>query len=104
MKKSIFLSSILCFVCPMVFSQTEAQVLFTCDKTIPSYYVLSDKGNANYSDIEHIVVPKDEFPLQNYQTGDVIDFNIVEVKSEYPPDPIGYVRHTVFLCSIKQCK
>ena len=62
------------------------------------------EGNANYSDIEHIVVPKDEFPLQNYQTGDVIDFNIVEVKSEYPPDPIGYVRHTVFLCSIKQCK
>ena len=46
MKKSIFFSSILCFVCPMVFSQTEAQVLFTCDKTIPSYYVLSDKGNA----------------------------------------------------------
>lgn len=30
----------------MVISQTEAQVLFTCDKTIPSYYVLSDKGNA----------------------------------------------------------
>jgi hypothetical protein len=33
----------------MVISQTEAQVLFTCDKTIPSYYVLSDKGFYNIS-------------------------------------------------------
>ena len=46
MKKYILLSGILYFVCPMVFSQAEAQVLFTCDKTIPSYYVLSGQGDA----------------------------------------------------------
>ena len=32
----------------MVFSQAEARVFYTCDKNIPSYYVLSDKGNAFY--------------------------------------------------------
>jgi hypothetical protein len=65
-------------------------------------------NDEKYSYIEIVVVPKDEFPLQDYQEGDVIDFQILEVKSEFPPyrdhlhiDPYPYPE---FLCSIKLCK
>jgi len=56
-----------------------------------------------YSYIETVVVPKDEFPLQNYKAGDVISFNIVEVKWAFPmiSDHMhSYPPSTQFLCSI----
>ena len=64
--------------------------------------------NEKYSYIETIVVPKDESPLQDYRKGDVIDFQILEVKSEFPP--IRDAMHSYpfpypeYLCSIKLCK
>ena len=69
----------------------EERCVFIGDLHMPN-------GVDKYSYMETVVVEKDDFPLQKYQTGDVIDFNIVEVKSEYPIEivPIGYVRHTVF--------
>lgn len=72
-------------------NQEEERCVFIGELKIPN-------GEDKYSYIETVVVEKDDFPLQNYQSGDVIDFNIVEVKSEYPIEivPIGYVRHTVF--------
>ena len=65
------------------------------------------KGDDKYSYIKTVVVPKDEFPLQKYQTGDVIYFNIVEVKSEFPPfrDAMhSYPSSTEYLCSIELYK
>ena len=56
-----------------------------------------------YSYIKTVVVPKDEFPLQNYKVGDIIVFNIVEIMSEYPTPYIGWERCTAYLCSIKLC-
>ena len=38
----------------------------------------------NYRYIETVVIPKDEFPLEQYQSGDNICFSIVGVKSTYP--------------------
>ena len=61
------------------------------------------EGDDKYSYLETVVVPKNEFPLQNYETGDVISFNIVEVLSEFPPfrDAMhSYSPSTQYLCSI----
>lgn len=65
------------------------------------------EGDDKYNYIETVVVPKDEFPLQNYKTGDTISFNIVEVLSEFPPfrDSMhSYPPSTEYLCSIKLYK
>lgn len=62
------------------------------------------EGEDNYNYIETVVVSKDEFPLQQYQTGDVIYFIIVEVKSEFPPfrDAMhSYPPSKEYLCSIE---
>ena len=69
--------------------------------------LMMPEGDDNYSYIETVVVPKDEFPLQDYQSGDNISFVIVEVKSEFPPfrDAMhSYPPSTQYLCSIKLYK
>lgn len=57
-----------------------------------------------YDYIKAVVVPKDELPSRFYQDGVVIDFNIVEVKSTFPPFQTGLFTPTSFLCSIELCK
>ena len=62
------------------------------------------KGNDKYSHIKTVVVPKDEFPLRDYHTGDIIYFTIVKVESEFPPfrDAMHiYPPSTQYLCSVK---
>ena len=66
------------------------------------------EGDDKYSYIETVVVPKDEFPLQDYHSGDIISFVIVEVKSEFP-NPFSDAMHsyppsTQYLCSIELCE
>lgn len=61
------------------------------------------EGDDKYSYIETVVVPKNEFPLQDYETGDVISFNIVEVKWAFPMfrDHLhSYPPSTQYVCSI----
>lgn len=58
---------------------------------------------ANYNYIKTVVVPKDEFPLQQYQPGDIIDFKIVSIKSSYPADDQGFDKPTQYVCSIVRC-
>ena len=56
--------------------------------------------------IKTIVVPKDEFPLQKYKNGDIITFNIIEIKYSFPlihPALYTYPSPSQFLCSIKLC-
>ena len=56
-----------------------------------------------YKHIKVVAVPKDEFPLSRYQTGDIISFLILEVKSSYlkfTDDLYDYP----YICSIKLCK
>lgn len=62
------------------------------------------EGDDKYSYIKFVVVPKDELPSRFYQDGVVIDFNIVEVKSTFPPAQTGLFTPTSFLCSIELCK
>ena len=62
------------------------------------------KGDTQYSYIETVVVPKAEFPLQHFQTGDAITFKIVEVHSEFPlirDAMLSYPPSTKYLCSIE---
>ena len=66
------------------------------------------EGDDKFSYIETVVVPKDEFPLQDYHSGDIISFIIVEVKSEFP-NPFRDAMHsyppsTQYLCSIELCE
>ena len=69
-------------------------------------------GDNKYSFIKIVVVPIDEFPVQDYKTGDIIDFTIDEIKAPIPlmpmpsPDPIStsYTDTYKYLCSIKLCK
>ena len=66
--------------------------------------LIMPKGDDKYSFIKTVVVPKDEFPLLNYHTGDIIHFIIVEVESEFPPirDAMhSYPPSTEFLCKIE---
>jgi hypothetical protein len=63
--------------------------------------------NDIYSYINTVVVSKDEFPFENYQIGDVIDFEIVDVNYAFPPfkDTLhSYPPSTDYLCSIKPCR
>ena len=56
-----------------------------------------------YKHIKVVAVPKDEFPLSHYQSGDIISFLILEVKSSYlkfTDDLYDYP----YICSIKLCK
>ena len=62
------------------------------------------KEDEQYDYIKAVVVPKKEFPLKQYQSGDIISFRIVEVKSTYPQNYIGYNRCTAYICAIKLCK
>ena len=65
------------------------------------------EGCDQYSDIKTVVVSKDEFPIQHYQDGDVIDFNIVEVQYRFPPIQDAfhiYPPSASYMCSIKQCE
>ena len=57
-----------------------------------------------YDYIKAVVVLKDELPSRFYYDGAVIDFNIVEVKSTFPPAQTGDYPPMVFLCSIELCK
>jgi len=68
------------------------------------YLTMPERVKDKYNRIKTVVIPKDEFPLQDYQDGDIIDFNIVEVKSSYPEIQIGVFPPTAFLCSISLCK
>ena len=62
------------------------------------------EGDKEYDYIKSVVVPKEELPSRFYQDGVVIDFNIVEVKSTFPPFQTGLFTPTSFLCSIELCK
>lgn len=68
------------------------------------YLTMPEGEKDKYNYIKTVVVPKDEFPFQYYQDGDIIDFNIVEVKSTFPPIGPGLFTPTAFLCSISLCK
>ena len=73
-----------------------------------SQYVFIDvlnypEGEEKYKNIKVVVVPKDEFPLSRYQTGDIISFLIVEVKSSYLDFTDCYYIYPS-ICSIKLCK
>lgn len=68
------------------------------------YLTMPEGEKDKYNYIKTVVVPKDEFPFQYYQDGDIIDFNIVEVKSTFPPIGTGLFTPTAFLCSISLCK
>ncbi len=57
-----------------------------------------------YKHIKVVAVPKDEFPLSRYQTGDIISFLIVEVKSPYLNVTYGPMIQNLYICSIKLCK
>ena len=64
------------------------------------------KRYSNYNYIETVVVPKDEFPLKDYQSGDAVSFTIVEVKYSLPliqPALYTYPSPTQYLCSIEIC-
>ena len=74
-----------------------------------SQYVFIDvlnypEGEEKYKNIKVVVVPKDEFPLSRYQTGDIISFSIVEVKFSYLDFTDGLHSQTPYVCSIKLCK
>ena len=62
------------------------------------------EGEEKYNNIKAVVVLKDELPSRFYYDGTVIDFNIVEVKSTFPPAQTGLYAPTTFLCSIELCK
>lgn len=62
------------------------------------------EGDEEYNYIKAIVVLKDELPSRFYYDGTVIDFNIVEVKSTFPPVHTGDYPQTFFLCSIELCE
>lgn len=57
-----------------------------------------------YDYIKAVVVPKDELPNKYHYDGVVVDFNIVEVKSTFPPVQTGLFDPMSFLCSIKLCQ
>lgn len=59
---------------------------------------------SGYNYIKTVVIPKNEFPLQHYHEGEAIDFNIVEVKSQFPLIQTHLFTPTAYLCSIKLCK
>ena len=74
-----------------------------------SQYVFIDvlnypEGDDKYRRINVVVVPKDEFPLSHYQSGDIISFSIVEVKFSYLDFTDGLHSQTPYVCSIKLCK
>ena len=64
--------------------------------------------DSKYSYIEVVAVLKDEFPVQNYHTGDIVDFEIVEVKELIPRIVLHLFTDVYdpdrYLCSIKLCK
>ena len=62
------------------------------------------EGDDKYNYIKAVVVPKEDLPSRFYQDGVVIDFNIVEVKSTFPPFQTGLFTPTSYLCSIELCK
>ena len=62
------------------------------------------EGDDKYRRINVVVVPKDEFPLSHYQSGDIISFSIVEVKFSYLDFTDGLHSQTPYVCSIKLCK
>ena len=62
------------------------------------------KNDDKYDYIKAVVIPKDELPVKYQHDGVVVDFNIVEVKSEFPPIQTGLFNPTTFLCSIKLCQ
>ena len=74
-----------------------------------SQYVFIDvlnypEGDDKYRRINVVVVPKDEFPLSHYQSGDIISFSIVEVKFSYLDFTDGLHSQTPYVCSVKLCK
>ena len=62
------------------------------------------KGDDTYSNIKTVVVLKDEFPLIQYQAGDIISFKIIKIWSSYPRDDQGLDTPTKYLCSIELCE
>lgn len=62
------------------------------------------EGDDNYSFIKTVVVPKEELSSCYNHDGVVIDFNIVEIKSPFPPAQTGLFTPTSFLCLIELCK
>jgi hypothetical protein len=67
--------------------------------------VLNTSGEgAKYGYIKTVVVPKEDFPLQYYHVNDIISFDIMEVKSTYPVNYLGYEKCTAYICTIKLCK
>ena len=97
---SIGLESYICGTIQLIDHEELGKYVFIGGLTMP-------EGDDKYSYIETVVVPKDEFPLQDYHSGDNIAFVIVEVKSEFPPfrDAMhSYSPSTQYLCSIKLYK
>ncbi|MBQ9677833.1 MAG: hypothetical protein IJV44_06825 [Prevotella sp.] len=88
--------------------------IFIQDPSRPYVYFdnLKMPKDSKYSYIEVVAVLKDEFPVQNYHTGDIVDFEIVEVKESLPYwhvhvalyDYGDYADPARYLCSIKLCK
>ncbi|MBQ9230191.1 MAG: hypothetical protein IJ190_03310 [Prevotella sp.] len=87
--------------------------IFIQDPIRPYVYFnnLKMPKDSKYSYIKEVAVLTDEFPVQNYQTGDIVDFEIVEVKELLPHvvlamyDYNHYANYVdKYLCSIKLCK
>ena len=94
------LESYICGTIQLIDHEELGKYVFIGGLTMP-------EGDDKYSYIETVVVPKDEFPLQDYHSGDNISFIIVEVKSEFPPfrDAMhSYPPSTQYLCSIELYK
>ena len=64
----------------------------------------SEEDEKQFGFIETILVPKNQFPVQDYQFGDTISFRIVEVKSTYPNPYFGVDECTAYICDIELCK
>ena len=76
------------------------EYVFIEDLEFPSH-------DTTYDYIEMIVVPKEEFPSQDYQSGDIISFTIKEIISPFPPFtqwPYTPPTYTCFIGSIQLCQ
>lgn len=62
------------------------------------------EGNYKYKNLGAIIIPKDEFPFQQYHTGDIISFKIVEVRYTFPFNHEEFDKPIYYICSIKLCK